>query len=119
MKQTIKKIIKRDGREVTFDQSKLVGVIVRAGEETDEFEKKEAKRLAEIVVTLLTKTKDYVPGTEKPYVLGTVPTVEQVQDVVEQVLMAAGHYKTAKAYILYREKRSQDRRVESPSLCAR
>ena len=103
----IKKIIKRDGREVIFDQSKLVEVIVRAGVETGEYgsagspqAKKEARRLAEIAVTLLVKSDH------------KIPSVEQVQDIVEQVLMAAGYYKTAKAYILYREKRSQDRRAE-------
>ncbi len=94
----LKKIVKRDGREVEFDQSKLVGVIVRAGVETGEYDNVEAKRLAEIAVTLLTKSDQQLP------------TVEQIQDIVEQVLMAAGHYDTAKAYILYREKRSQDRR---------
>ena len=96
----INKITKRDGREVEFEQSKLVAVIVRAGQETEEYEEKEAKRLATIVVTLLVKSDH------------KIPTVEQIQDIVEQVLMAAGHYQTAKAYILYREKRSQDRRAE-------
>jgi len=94
------RIIKRDGREVQFVKDKLVAVLKRAGEEVGEYEEKEARRLAEIVVALLTKAKL------------VIPTVEQVQDVVEQVLMAAGHYQTAKAYILYREKRSQERRIE-------
>lgn len=96
----ITKIVKRDGREVTFELSKLVAAIGRAGEQTGEFDTKEAKRLAIIVRGIVEKA-----GKE-------TPTVEQVQDIVEQVLMAAGHYQTAKAYILYRAARSEERRVE-------
>lgn len=96
----ITKIIKRDGREVGFELAKLVAAIQRAGEQTKEFDATEAKRLAQIVQGIVEKAgKD-------------TPTVEQVQDIVEQVLMAAGHYGTAKAYILYRAARSQERRVE-------
>ena len=98
--KTIHKIVKRDGREVAFELSKLVAAIEKAGEQTQEFDQKEAKRLAQIVVGILEKT-----GTE-------APTVEHIQDIVEQVLMAAGHYQTAKGYILYRQKRSDERRVE-------
>lgn len=94
------RIIKRDGREVAFEVAKLAGAIGKAGVQTKEFDEKEAKRLAGIVVGIVEKTgKD-------------MPTVEQVQDIVEQVLMAAGHYQTAKAYILYRAARSEERRVE-------
>lgn len=96
----IKKIIKRNGNEVGFELAKLVAAIQRAGEQTKEFDATEAKRLAQIVQGIVEKAgKD-------------TPTVEQVQDIVEQVLMAAGHYGTAKAYILYRAARSQERRVE-------
>lgn len=105
----IKKITKRDGREVAFEKSKLVSVIEKAGVETQSFGstgspqvRKEAERLAEIVVVLMNKTLKK----------GEVPHVEHVQDFVEQVLMAAGHYKTAKAYILYRQARSEERRAE-------
>lgn len=94
------KIIKRDGREVGFEQAKLAGAIGKAGMQTKEFDEKEAKRLAGIVVGIVEKTEK------------DTPTVEQVQDIVEQVLMAAGHYQTAKAYILYRAARSEERRVE-------
>lgn len=97
----ITKIIKRDGREVPFEMAKLVGAIGKAGVQTGEFGEKEAKRLAEIVVSIIDKAN--APG-----VLG----VEQIQDMVEQVLMAADHYQTAKAYILYRAARSTERRVE-------
>lgn len=98
----INKITKRDGREVEFSLDKLSGAIWKAGKEVNEYDEKEAKRLAEIAVALVEKS---LSGKE-------LPTVEKVQDFVEQVLMAAGHYQTAKAYILYRAARSDERRVE-------
>ncbi len=107
---TIKNIIKRDGREVEFSIDKLAGAIWKAGKETGEYGStgspqvpdKESLRLAEITVALVEKSlKDK-----------ELAQVEKVQDFVEQVLMAAGHYQTAKAYILYRAARSDERRVE-------
>ncbi len=98
----ITKIVKRDGREVEFSLPKLAEAIMKAGAQTKEFEQDEAKRLAEIVVAL----------AEKSVAQDTPPTVERIQDIVEQVLMAGGHYQTAKAYILYRQARSEERRVE-------
>ena len=102
MDKVINKIIKRDGREVEFEVVKLVKAIEKAGIQTGEFKTDEAKRLAEITVALVAKSlKD-----------GEIPQVEKVQDFVEQVLMAGAHYKTAKAYILYRVARSDERRFE-------
>ncbi|PIV08642.1 hypothetical protein COS52_01640, partial [Candidatus Roizmanbacteria bacterium CG03_land_8_20_14_0_80_39_12] len=102
MDKVINKIIKRDGREVEFEGVKLVKAIEKAGIQTGEFKTDEAKRLAEITVALVAKSlKD-----------GEIPQVEKVQDFVEQVLMAGAHYKTAKAYILYRVARSDERRFE-------
>lgn len=98
----INKILKRDGREVEFSLDKLTSAIWKAGKETSEYDEKEAKRLAEIAVALVEKSLK-----EKE-----LAQVEKIQDFVEQVLMAAGHYKTAKAYILYRAARGEERRVE-------
>ncbi len=85
-----------------FSLDKLAGAIWKAGKETGEYDEKEAKRLAEITVALVEKSlKDK-----------ELAQVEKVQDFVEQVLMAADHYQTAKAYILYRAARSDERRVE-------
>ena len=107
------KIIKRDGRKVSFEEAKITRVILKAfaatGEHGEGSElargvrnlKKEAERLTKVVVNLLLK------GVNKD-----LPTVEQVQDIVEQVLMAAGHYVTAKAYILYRERQQKTRQVK-------
>ena len=94
----IKQIKKRDGRVVAFEPEKIAQVILLAGEATGEFDKKEAKRLAGIVVSILEKSNCH-----------HMPNVEQIQDIVEQVLMAAGHYGTAKAFILYRERRAKER----------
>jgi ribonucleoside-diphosphate reductase alpha chain len=85
----LNKITKRDGRTVNFDEAKITEAIRAVVAE-----KHEPERLTKIVLTILKKA-----------VNGNLPTVEQVQDIVEQVLMAAGHYDAAKAYILYREKR--------------
>src|SRR3990167_1049054 len=52
--------------------------------------------------TLFRSTSPRLRGARK-----SIPTVEQVQDIVEQVLMAASHYKTGKAYILYRKERAE------------
>lgn len=100
----ITKITKRDGREVEFSLDKLAGAIWKAGKETGEYDEKEAKRLAEITVALVEKS--FGSAQDKSL------SVESLQDIVEQVIMAAGHYQTAKAYILYRAARSDERRVE-------
>jgi ribonucleoside-diphosphate reductase alpha chain len=98
----IPKVTKRDGRIVAFDPKRINRAISKAVAESGEFDAKETKRLTDIAVTIMVKSKNH-----------HIPTVEEVQDVVEQVLMAAGHYKTAKRYILYREERRQVRSVKS------
>lgn len=90
-----KRITKRDGKVVAFDAGKITHAILAAAEATSEFGEPEAERLTGIVVSILAKANGK-----------SVPSVEQVQDIVEQVLMAASHYQTAKAYILYRERRA-------------
>ncbi len=96
------KIKKRTGELVKFDQKKITQAILKAFlavEEGDEkVWRKEAERLTKIVVDLLKKTN------HQKY-----PRVEQVQDIVEQVLMAANFYREAKAYIIYRQKRAEAR----------
>lgn len=97
----LSRIIKRDGREVDFDPKKIIEAISRAGGETGEFDRTEAARLAWMVVEEL----------ERIYDGHTIPTVEQVQDIVELVLMHSKWFKTAKAYILYREEHAKRRRA--------
>jgi len=93
----------RDGREVEFEEKKVALAIEKAGAVSQEFDSSEALRLAGIVRGILEKV---IAGTKREC------SVEQVQDTVEQVLMAAGHFRTAKAYILYRAERAQQRSVE-------
>ncbi|MCP4114511.1 MAG: ribonucleoside triphosphate reductase [Desulfobacteraceae bacterium] len=94
------KIKKRDGRVAEFDSSKISDAIAKSGIETGEFDDREAKKLTLKVITLARDLR-----------LGTCPEVEEVQDIVERVLLDSPFYKTAKAYILYREQRSQIRKI--------
>ena len=101
--KTLTTIKKRDGSIVAFDKDRIIRAIFKAADSLSAFGEKEAKRLSEIVVEILKKTHV------------TVPEVEQIQDVIEQCLMAAGYYDVAKAFILYRKNREQ-RREERKSL---
>ncbi|MEJ5357501.1 MAG: ribonucleoside triphosphate reductase [Desulfobacterales bacterium] len=93
-------IEKRDGRIVEFDSSKITAAIAKAGRATGEFEEREAKKLTLRVLTLAHELR-----------LGPVPKVEEIQDIVERVLLDSPYYRTAKAYILYREQHAQIRRI--------
>jgi ribonucleoside-diphosphate reductase alpha chain len=92
----IKKIIKRDGRIVDFDRTKIENAIWKAIKATGGTDRELARKLSYQVVERLEKTL-------KP---GEIPTVEGVQDIVERVLMDNGLAVVAKAYILYRQKRA-------------
>lgn len=94
------RIEKRDGRVVEFDSSKITAAIAKAGAATGEFEEREAKKLTLRVLTLAHDLR-----------LGPIPKVEEIQDIVERVLLDSPFYRTAKAYILYREQHAQLRRI--------
>jgi len=97
----LKKIRKRDGRVVPFDSQKITLAILKAGEATGEFGQEEASRLSGLVVSeILNQGFD-----------GKLVAVEQVQDIAEETLMEEGFFKTAKAYILYRELHRRAREV--------
>ncbi|MGK8476469.1 ribonucleoside triphosphate reductase [Stutzerimonas stutzeri] len=87
---------KRDGRLAAFDLAKIERAIAVAGAATGEFGASEAHALAEAVCLQLAHR--------------TAVEVEQVQDGVERTLMAAGHFDTARAYIVYRERHARLRR---------
>ena len=95
----IKKIKKRDGKIVDFDKNKLVEAIWKAAQAVGGKDYELAKKLADKVCELL---KERLKPNE-------IPSVELVQDIVEKVLVENGHYKTAKAYILYRALHNQIR----------
>ncbi len=93
-------ITKRDKRIVQFDSSKITAAIAKAGKATEEFEEREAKKLTLRVLTLAHEL-----------CLDPAPEVEEIQDIVERVLLDSPFYKTAKAYILYREQHAQIRKI--------
>ena len=95
----IKKIKKRDGKIVDFDKNKIVEAIWKAAQAVGGKDYELAKKLADKVCELL---KERLKPNE-------IPSVELVQDIVEKVLVENGHYKTAKAYILYRALHNQIR----------
>ena len=95
-------IKKRDGRVVEFDSSKITAAIAKAGQVTGEFTDREARKLTLRVLTL---------GHELR--LGPMPEVEEIQDIVERVLLDSPFYKTAKAYIIYREQHAQIRSIST------
>ncbi len=97
-KSSIKKIKKRDGRVVPFDPDKIANAIWKAAESIGGKDRELPRKLTEEVIKLLEKRFD-----------GNIPTVEQVQDAVEKVLIEDGHARTAKAYILYRQWRAEIR----------
>ena len=96
----VKKIKKRDGTIISFDKKRILDAILRAGKFTKEFDDEEAQKLTNIVLAVLEHKFD---GRE-------IPGVEQIQDVIEIILIQANWAKTAKAYIIYREKRKTTRR---------
>ncbi|ONM44348.1 ribonucleoside triphosphate reductase [Halopseudomonas pachastrellae] len=87
---------KRDDSRVAFDSSKIERAIERAGAATGELGAEQAHILTRAVLPLLPE--------------GPELTVEQIQDCVERVLMDAGYYPTARAYIVYRERHGRLRR---------
>lgn len=93
MEQTISKIRKRDGRIVDFDQNKITNAIFKAAQAAGGRDKKIARQLSDRVIAELNRIEG-------------VPSVEQIQDMVENVLIKEGHAATAKAYILYRQERA-------------
>ena len=89
-----KNILKRNGTLHEFNANKIVAAIEKAGQATQEFGPDEALVLAdEACMVIAYRYSD------------RVPCVEEVQDIVEQTLVSANYFKTARAYILYREKR--------------
>ncbi|MBI4162683.1 MAG: adenosylcobalamin-dependent ribonucleoside-diphosphate reductase [Candidatus Aenigmarchaeota archaeon] len=93
----ILEVKKRDGSVVKFERDKITGAIFKAACAVGGTDKKLAEELSSKVVEIL-------KGENKPS-----PTVEEIQDAVEKVLIEGGHAKTAKAYILYRQKRAEMR----------
>ena len=89
---TIQKIVKRNGQVVAFSKEKIVNAIFKSAQSVGGQDRRMAEILAEKVFHQLELNK-------QPTAL---PSVEEVQDIIEKELIEEGHAKTAKAYILYR-----------------
>ena len=98
----IKSIRKRDGRLVDFEVDKIAGALYKAFSAC--FDKVELKKVYAIAHDVEKRLE------EKE---STLPTVELVQDTVEEILIEEGYVRVAKAYILYRDKRSRSRDMKS------
>ncbi len=100
---SFKQIKKRNGQIVEFDQTKITEAILKALTVTGQGDGKKAQRLSNKVLKLMGRRfrKD------------EIPSVEQVQDIVEEILILEGYTETAKAYILYREQRRRIREAVS------
>ncbi len=97
----IKKIRKRDGKLVLFEKRKIINAIFKSAQDVGGQDIKESERLADEIEKLLNekfKTQ--------------VPTVEDVQDLIEKTLIEEGHAKVAKNYILYRQQKKDLRETK-------
>ncbi len=93
-------IKKRDGRTVKFDAEKISNALAKAGAATGEFDLKDARKLTIRVLTLAARLFE-----------NTVVTVEEIQDIVEEILLSSPYRKTAKAYIIYRDQHARLREL--------
>ena len=94
METKISRMTKRDGTVVLFDQGKITNAIYKAAQSVGGRDKKAAQILSDRVVQ------------ELGNIGSAVPSVEEIQDTVEKVLIENGHAATAKSYILYRQNRA-------------
>ena len=100
----ITKIIKRDGREAPFNIEKIANAIFKAAQAVGGHDYNTAMALAcEVAEKIEADCKE----------MGSVPTVEQIQDKVERVLIDHGHTRTAKEFILYRAERTRIREMNT------
>lgn len=99
-------IVKRDGRKVPFNIEKIANAIFKAAQSCGGTDLNTAMDIAAEVCRVYEQ--------ENP---GSVPTVEEIQDLVEKVLIEKGHAKTAKAYILYRYERTRSREMKTNLMC--
>ena len=103
----IKKVIKRSGDIVDFTPERITNAIYRAAVSVGGRDREIAEKLSEQVVSILEEktSEDHIP------------TIEEIQDIVEKVLIENGHAKVAKAYILYRDERARRREIRASRAC--
>lgn len=91
----LERILKRDGRVVEFDRAKIAAAIAAAGHSTGELDADVAQALTAAVIDALAADGNVCPG------------VETIQNRVEETLVRAGYWRTARAYIVYREQHAR------------
>ncbi len=103
---SIRQIVKRDGQVVPYDRERIATAIFQAAVSLGGSDRPLAERLAADVEQALIAT----------YSAEASPSVEEIQDVVESVLIQRGHVRTARAYIIYRHERARARatRAQQP-----
>ncbi len=106
MQRDISRIKKRDGSVTDFVQDKITNAVYKAMESHGLVDNGAAKSVSDIVTFMLA---DKFGGY-------TVPSVEQIQDIVEMVLMKQGYHEVAKSYILYREKHKEIREAKETGI---
>ena len=94
------KVTKRDGRVVDYDRNKIVIAIQKANVEVDRYEQVSEETIDAIVASIENKRTDNL-------------MVEDIQDMIEQKLMAERKYELAKKYIIYRYTREMVRRANT------
>jgi uridine kinase len=103
MSSKLTHVIKRTGAVVPFNADRITNAIYRAAVAVGGRDRATAERLTGQVIAVL----------EAQTPPGDYPTIEQIQDAVEKVLIENGHARVAKAYILYRDERARRRREKS------
>lgn len=93
-------VVKRDGRTVDYDQSKIVAAIQKANAEVEEGERATEGEIEQIL--------DDIDGRHRKRML-----VEDIQDIIEEKLMEFGHYSLARIYIIYRYTRALVRKANT------
>jgi ribonucleoside-diphosphate reductase alpha chain len=106
MENMFKCILKRNGAKVPFNVQKITNAVYKASLAVGQADWKKSGEV----------TKEVLKRLEKKSKKGTVPTVEEVQDIVEKVLIESGQAKVAKAYILYRQHRAEIRQEKAQVL---
>ncbi|MCX7972898.1 MAG: ribonucleoside triphosphate reductase [Candidatus Aminicenantes bacterium] len=106
MTRGVTRIKKRDGTIVDFCQDKITEAVFKAMRSQGIEDREAAKHISDITTFIL----------EEKFGGFTIPSVEQIQDIVEMVLMKQGYHQVAKAYILYREKHKDIREAKRTGL---
>jgi uridine kinase len=107
MVKSLTKVVKRNGAVVPFNRDRITNAIYRAAVSVGGRDRETAEKLTDQVIDII----------KRNCIGERLPTVEEIQDIVESVLIENGHVRTAKAYILYRQERAlrRQRRSEGKS----